>query len=173
MWPKSAFTSEQRHEKELTYWRRAAATFLFRDTAIHYFSGYSILLETKMAKKAGNNDNRSKSEVFGSVVWVNVQLSETDKSHMGASGFTADDVLARVEDAVYAHHSVSVRSTRDGDGYSASMVATSSESPNYGKGLSGYGKTPAHALYSLMYKHFVICNGVWPDATQRNVSDFG
>lgn len=97
--------------------------------------------------------------------FVNLDLSKQQKETLKKAEFTLDhveDCLVKLNEAGYK---VSFNFDSFNDCYGCFIMPATEKSPNAGYILPGRGSTPIKALKQAYYKHSVLLEGDWSEAS--------
>jgi hypothetical protein len=104
--------------------------------------------------------------------WVNINLPETIEDDL--LRWNPDDatLFAGLGELVASGHSVGWKRATDGDGFMAYATGAYDDCPNRGKGLSAFAASEREAVMCLLFKHFYLAEGQWPDSNSTGKSRF-
>ena len=118
-------------------------------------------------KRAGAQTDWEKAEWAG---FVKVEMTSDDKAALMEWNATDSEVMEMVTEAIAQGHKLSISPTNGGRTVVASFTGAYSNSANPGQTLSSYASNWVTALRVLVYKHYVMTDGIW-DSHQPGITD--
>jgi len=119
-------------------------------------------------KSAGTASN------FGSYKFINVGLSVDDKKRLANAVASGEISLDAALELVEEGYKLSINQDKRNNSFVASLTDSREASPSKNHILTGRGSNPAKAVYSVVYRHYVLLGGDWTTRIQESeeVPDF-
>src|SRR3989304_2468536 len=95
--------------------------------------------------------------------WVNLPLTDEDKSILSEAVPTLGDIMSTFGALVFKGYRLSITWARYSSAIQASLVCVDAESPNAGIGVSGSDPDADMALITLLYKGTIMGTSPWTD----------
>jgi len=138
-----------------------------------YFNDEIFYLEGLMMAAKGNGKSKKTVDYGSWKGFVNVTLTDKEKTAIKAMEVTDDDLFDCLLTVIDAGHKVTITRKKDSPAAVVSFTGTDAENKNFGYTLSSFAPQLRDAVKVNFYKHHYILSGDWSSIVTGDDEDFG
>lgn len=124
-------------------------------------------------KKSSKTQTQTDWESTQWKAFANVDMTADDKKAYSSWEATDEEVLVMLAEVTLTGHKFSITATNGGRTYVSSLTGKYSHCANAGQSLSAFGNDFWLSVRVLMYKHYVMCDGIWDSYQPEMDTDIG